>query len=268
MAAGPPTLETIDYDVADGVATIAFNRPEKRNAINMQLHRDLAAALRLVGRDRAVRAVLLTGRGKGFCAGQDLTEFSMARADPEFRVDEHVRHTFNRTVMAIRGLQVPVVAAVNGFAAGAGWSLALAADIRFAADDAQFTQAFSKIGLLPDTGSTWFLPELIGTSRTLELALTGDVIDANRALDWGLVNFVVPATSLVEQAHAYAVRLAAMPTLALALTKRAVYRATTTTLAEALEYEAQLQQHAAGSDDHAEGVTAFLEKREPSFTGR
>ena len=263
-----PQLETIEVDVTDGVATITLNRPDKRNAINMQLHQDLAAALRHVQRDRSVRALLITGRGAGFCAGQDLTEFMMAKADATFRVDEHVRSTFNRTIMTLRGMEIPVIAAVNGVAAGAGWSLALAADIRFASEDASFTQAFSKIGLVPDTGSTWFLPELIGTSRTLELAFTGDRIDATRALDWGLVNFVVPADELLDRAREYATRLAAMPTLALGITKRAVYRATTTTLEDALEYEAQVQQRAAQSDDHVEGVTAFLEKREPAFTGR
>ncbi|MCW2926697.1 MAG: paaG [Thermoleophilia bacterium] len=268
MTTEAPALETVDYEVVDGVATIALNRPEKRNAINMQLHKDLAAALRLVQRDRSVRALLLTGRGKGFCAGQDLGEFMMARADETFRVDEHVRSTFNRTILAIRALEIPVIAAVNGFAAGAGWSLALAADIRFASPEAQFSQAFSKIGLIPDTGSTWFLPELIGTSRTLELAYTGDPIDATRALEWGLVNFVTSADTLVDEAHAYAVRLARMPTLALGLTRRAVYRATQVSLEDALEHEAQVQQRAALGDDHVEGVTAFLEKREPAFTGR
>jgi 2-(1,2-epoxy-1,2-dihydrophenyl)acetyl-CoA isomerase len=263
-----PTLETIEYEVADGVATITLNRPDKRNAINMQLHKDLAAALKLVTRDRSVRALLITGRGKGFCAGQDLSEFMMAKADESFRVDEHVRNTFNRTIMTLRGMEIPVVAAVNGVAAGAGWSLALAADIRFASEDASFTQAFSKIGLVPDTGSTWFLPELIGSSRTLELAFTGDVIDASKALEWGLVNFVVPGEELVERTREYAARLASMPTLALGLTKRSVYRATGTTLADALEYEAQVQQRAASSDDHVEGVTAFLAKRAPAFTGR
>lgn len=263
-----PTLETIEYEVRDAVATIALNRPDKRNAINMQLHRDLAAALKLVRRDGSVRALVLTGRGAGFCAGQDLTEFMMAKADESFRVDDHVRQTFNRTIMTLRELPFPVIAAINGVAAGAGWSLALAADIRIAADNARFTQAFSKIALVPDTGSTWFLPELIGTSRTLELAYTGDVIDATKALDWGLVNQIVPADELDARAHEYAARLAAMPTKALGLTKRAVYRATTTTLADALEHEAQVQQHAAASDDHVEGVTAFLEKRDPVFTGR
>jgi len=261
-------LETVEYVVTDAVASIALNRPEKYNAFNMQVHQDLTKALKHAERDRSVRAVLLTGRGRGFCAGQDLTEFSMSRADPDFRVDEHVRRTFNRIIHTIRGLELPVIAAINGVAAGAGWSLALAADIRIASDGASFTQAFSKIGLIPDTGSTWFLPELIGTSRTLQLMFTGDAIDAKTALEWGLVNEIVAADVLDEHAHAYAARLAAMPTRALGLTKRAVYRATTVGLDDALEYEAQLQQHAAATSDHVEGVTAFLEKRAAEFTGR
>lgn len=262
------SFETIAYEVTNSVAIITLDRPEKRNAINQQMHRDIAAALRLVQKDKDVRALLIEGRGAGFCAGQDLAEFSLARSDSQFRIDEHVRKTFNRTITTIRSLELPVIAAVQGVAAGAGWSLALAADIRIAADNAQFTQAFSKIGLVPDTGSTWFLPELIGTSRTLELAYTGDMIDASRAMEWGLVNQVVKNEELNEAARAYSARLAAMPTLALALTRRAVYRATTTTLADALEYEAQIQQHAGSSTDHIEGVTAFLEKREPLFTGQ
>lgn len=260
-------LEVVDYAVADGVATIALNRPEKRNAIDMRLHRELATALGRAARDRSVRALLLTGRGAAFCAGQDLAELAAARSDASFRVDEHVRRTFNRTVLALRATEVPVIAAINGVAAGAGWSLALAADIRFASEDASFTQAFSRIGLVPDTGSTWFLTELVGTSRALELAYTGDRIDARRALEWGLVNVVTTSEELLPRAREYAERLAAMPTLALGMTRRAVYRATRTTLEEALEYEAQLQQRAAASADHAEGVTAFLERRDPEFTG-
>lgn len=267
-AARAGTLETVELDVRDGVATLALNRPDKYNAINQQLHRDLDAALTAVSRDRSVRALLVTGRGRGFCAGQDLAEFAVSKADDSFRIDEHVRATFNRTVLRLRAMELPVIAAVNGVAAGAGWSIALAADIRIASETATFTQAFAKIGLVPDTGSTWFLPELIGSSRTLELAFTGDPIDAARALEWGLVNQVVPADELAATAFGYAARLAAMPTRALGLTKRAVYRATRASFEDAIEYEAQLQQHAAGTEDHVEGVMAFLEKRDPVFTGR
>lgn len=263
-----PTFDTIEYTVREGVATITLNRPDKRNAINDDMQRELAGALKLVERDPNVRALLLTGSGPAFCAGQDLAELAMAQGLDSFRVDDFVRSTYNRLVLTIRELALPVIAAVNGVAAGAGWSLALAADIRFAGTDARFTQAFAKIGLVPDSGSTWLLPELIGTSRALELAYTGDVIDAERALEWGLVNFVVDGDELVDTAHAYARRLAQMPTRALALTRRAMHRSPHVSLRDALEYEAQLQQHAAHTQDHVEGVTAFLERREPNFIGR
>ncbi len=263
-----PTLETVELDIRDGVATIALNRPERRNAIDLQMHRDLAAALRLVQRDSSVRALLLTGRGAAFCAGQDLGEFQSARSNPSFRADEHVRTTYNRLATTIRSLEMPVIAAVNGVAAGAGWSLALLADIRIASDDARFTQAFTKIALVPDTGSTWLLTHLVGPSRALELMYANHVIDAQHALEWGLVNEIVPADQLAEHAHAYAARLAAGPTAAFAMTRRAVHRATHTTLEDAIEYEAQLQHRAATSNDHIEGVAAFLDKRDPVFTGR
>lgn len=260
-------LETIAYDVTEGVATVTLDRPEKRNAINHQMHLDLQVVLRRLARDRTVRAVVLTGAGSGFCAGQDIGEFAVARAAEEFRVDEHVRSTYNRLVLGLRALPMPVIAACNGTAAGAGWSLALAADLRFAGTGSTFTQGFTKLGLVPDTGGTWLLPELVGSARALQLAWSNEVVDAATALDWGLVNFVVPDAELLASATAYARRLAAMPPVALGLTKRAIYRAATSTLADALEHEAQLQQHAAGTDDHMEGVLSFIERRDPVFTG-
>lgn len=260
-------LDTIAYEVADGVATVTLDRPDKRNAINQQMHVDLATVVRRLTRDRSVRAVVITGRGQSFCAGQDIGEFAVARASDDFRVDEHVRATYNRLVLGLRALDAPIIAAVNGAAAGAGWSLALAADLRFAGEGATFTQGFTKLGLVPDTGATWLLPELVGSSRALQLAWSNEVVDAQRALDWGLVNFVVPDDELVERATEYATRLAAMPPKALGMTKRAIYRAATSTLADALEHEAQLQQHAANTDDHMEGVLAFIERRTPVFPG-
>lgn len=259
---------TVEVERSGGIATIALNRPEKRNAINRQLHEELTAALREVQRDRSVRVLVLTGRGPGFCAGQDLGELALAGQDPTFRIDEHVRTTFNATVRTIRDLRVPVVAAVNGVAAGAGWSLALAADLRICTTDARFTQAFTRIGLVPDTGSTWLLPRLVGTARALQLAYTGDMLDAPTALEWGLVNEVVEPERLAERTGELAAQLAAMPPVALALTKRAVHRSLDVSLDDALEYEAQLQQHAASTHDHVEGVSAFLERREPRFEGR
>jgi 2-(1,2-epoxy-1,2-dihydrophenyl)acetyl-CoA isomerase len=267
MPADQQEWETIALEVEGGVATLSLDRPEKRNAIDSRMHGDLAAALDLVAADPAIRALVLTGRGSAFCSGQDLTEVATARADENFRVDEHIRATFNALVLRLRAVDVPVIASVNGVAAGAGWSLALAADLRIASEDASFTQAFTKIGLIPDTGSTWFLPELVGTSRALQLMYSGEVVSATRALDWGLVNEVVPAEQLASRTAELAAHLAAMPTTALALTRRAVLRAPASSLEEALELEAQLQQRAAATDDHVEGVAAFLEKRTPTFTG-
>ncbi|MCW2950063.1 MAG: Phenylacetate degradation, enoyl-CoA hydratase paaB [Thermoleophilia bacterium] len=265
MAEDP--LETVEYTVSDGVLTLALNRPEKYNAINQQMHNDLATSLHRARRDRSLRAVILTGNGRGFCAGQDVGEFAVARASDEFRVDEHVRATYNRLVLSLRALELPVIAAVNGVAAGAGWSLALAADLRFAGTSATFTQGFTRLGLVPDTGATWLLPDLVGTSRALQLAWGNDVINADQALAWGLVNFVVDDDEVREAATNYARRLAALPPRALGLTKRAIYRSTSTSLADALEYEAQLQHFAAATEDHLEGVMAFIERREPVFTG-
>lgn len=261
-------LEHVELSMTDSVATIALNRPDKRNAINQALHRDLTSALRAVDRNSSVRALLITGRGPGFCAGQDLHELGAARAEPGFRIDEHVRTTFNRTVLTIRSLRMPVIAAINGVAAGAGWSLALAADLRIAAADATFTQAFTRIGLVPDTGATWLLPQLVGPARALQLAFLNERLDAEKALDWGLVNEVVPAEELASRSAAVAHELATMPTAALAMTRRAIYRSAAVTLEDALEYEAQLQQRAAATNDHVEGLTSLLERRDPVFTGR
>ena len=257
---------TIRYEHADDVATITLQRPEKYNAVNYQMHADLRTALKLVRREDA-RALVITGAGdRAFCSGQDLTEIGEHPAD--FRYDDHVRSTFNQLVCSLRDLPIPVICAVNGVAAGAGASLALACDIRLIADTSMFMQAFVRVGLIPDTGSTWFLPHLVGVSKALELAWTGDPIDAETAVSIGLASRVVPADQLASEAHALARRLAAMPTRTIGLTKKAIYRATTSTLEEALEYEAQLQHAVAKSADHQEGVQAFFEKREPVFVGK
>lgn len=259
-------LETLQLETRDGVATLTLNRPDKYHAVNMQMHADFRAAFRQIAKDREARAVVLAATGKAFCSGQDLNEFAMVGDD--FRIDEHVRQTFNRLVMTMRQLPKPIICAVNGVAAGAGASLALAADLRVCSDTATFTQAFIKIGLIPDTGGTWFLPHLVGISTALDLAWSGRSIGAEEALRIGLVNEVVPADQLAQHVHAKAAELAQLPTRAIALTKRAMYRAITTSLEDSLEYEAQLQQSAAQSADHQEGVSAFLEKRAPAFSGR
>lgn len=259
-------LGGVELERRGGVAIIWLARPDKYNAVNTAMHKGLAAALKQIRRDGEIRAVVLAGRGKAFCAGQDLGEFNQ---QPEgFRVDDHVRNTFNAFALGLRELPLPVIAAVNGVAAGAGASLALAADLRVMGQTATLIQAFIRVGLVPDTGSTWFLPHMVGPAKALELAWTGRPVGADEAAELGLASAVVADDRVVDEAVDLATMLAAQPTRAIALTKRAVYRALHAPLDDALEYEAQLQQAAAATHDHHEGVQAFLEKREPAFIGR
>jgi 2-(1,2-epoxy-1,2-dihydrophenyl)acetyl-CoA isomerase len=259
------SYEAIRYDVAAGVGTITFNRPDKLNAFNRLMTDETIAAIRQASKDRAVRCLVITGEGRGFSAGQDLAE--VPERDESFSLAEHLRSGYNRIVTLLTSLEKPVVAGVNGVAAGAGFGVALACDIRIASDKALFIQAFSRIGLIPDSGTTWTLTRLIGYARAFEMAVTADRIPADKALAWGMVNDVVPHEQLPEIVAAWAQQLATGPTLAYGLTKRAMQRAMTSSLAEALEYEALLQEVAGNSRDRAEGVAAFLEKREPIFTG-
>lgn len=259
------SFDTIRYELDSGVGTITLNRPDKLNAFNQQMTRETIAAIKQVGRDRAVRCLVITGAGRGFSAGQDLGD--MADRDAAFSIAEHLRQGYNQIVTMLTSLEKPVLAAVNGVAAGAGFGIALACDMRIVSDRATFIQAFSRIGLIPDSGTTWTLTRLIGYTRAYEMAVTADRIPADKALAWGMVNEVVPHDQLGEIVAAWARQLATGPTLAYALTKRAMYRAMTSSLTEALEYEAQLQDVAGASWDRNEGVAAFLEKREPEFRG-
>lgn len=258
-------FETIELAREGGVATLVLNRPDKLNAVNRQMHGELRSALKAVAADREIRALVLTGAGRGFCVGQDLAEFGSATG---MRVDDLLRSTFNRLVRSLHALDMPVIAAVNGVAAGAGASIALACDLRICAEDASFIQAFVRVGLVPDTGSTWLLPQLVGPARAFEIAATGRTVDAQESLALGVANRVVPTAELRERAHAWATELAAMPTRAIGMTKRAIYRAMHTSLDDALEHEAQLQHAASLTHDHREGVAAFLGKRDPAFLGR
>lgn len=257
--------ETIRYDVQDGVLTITLNRPDKLNAFNEQMTQETIRAFKQAARDDGVRCVVLTGAGRGFSSGQDLKGF-VERGD-EVSIGEHLRHGYNRLVTQMASLEKPIIGAINGVAAGAGCGIALACDIRIASDKASFMQAFSRVGLIPDSGSTWTLPRLIGYARAYEMAITAEKVPAEKALAWGLVNDVVPAAQLEEIVAAWARRLAQGPTLAFGLTKRAMRRAEDMGLAEALAYEALLQEVAGRSHDHQEGVAAFLEKREPEYRG-
>jgi 2-(1,2-epoxy-1,2-dihydrophenyl)acetyl-CoA isomerase len=262
--------ETILYDVADNIATITLNRPETYNALTPPMYRELIDAFRQVQRDNTVRAVLFTGAGKGFCSGADLTSFDISSGKIE--VGDVLRGGLNQIVMAMRGLEKPIVCALNGVAAGAGASLSLACDFRIASERATYVfAAFLSIGIIPDAGLTYLLPQLVGVGRALELAMMADAqnrVTMDQAYSIGLVNRVVPADELAAESRAYAGKLAQMATRAVGMTKRAMYRAAERSLAEALEYEAQVQDGAFKTEDFREGVSAFLEKRPATFKGK
>jgi 2-(1,2-epoxy-1,2-dihydrophenyl)acetyl-CoA isomerase len=259
--------EQIEVGQDGAVATIALNRPEKLNALTGEMSDELMEALAAFGDD--VRAVVITGAGRGFCAGQDLTEFEGAyRAGQRPDIREHLARTYHRLIPAIVGFRAPVIAAVNGVAAGAGLSLVLACDLRVASEDARFTQAFTRIGLVPDSGSTWLLPRVVGYARAVELTMTSDVIDAGAALDLGLVTRVFPSERFENEVASLAERLASLPTLALVRARDLMRAGLTSTLDEALRSEADVQAEMGETEDHLEGVMAFAEKRDPRFTGR
>jgi 2-(1,2-epoxy-1,2-dihydrophenyl)acetyl-CoA isomerase len=245
------------------VLTITLNRPDVLNALNRALHERLHDGLMQAARDPAIRAVVITGAGRGFCVGQDLQEFASGAGD----VADNLRRNYHRNVLAIRALEKPVIAAVNGPAAGAGLSLALACDVRVASDAASFVPAFISIGLVPDSGGTWLARRLLGTARAFEWLTTGRRLGAEEARTWGIVSEVVPAAELAERATEVAHLFAAMPTRAVWQTKRLLDAAETSTFAQQLELEARTQAELTKTHDFREGVAAFLEKREPQFTG-
>src|SRR6266480_4540328 len=244
------------------VLTITLNRPDVLNAFTREMHKAFAGALEEAA-DGAVRAVVLIGAGRGFCVGQDLTEFREASGD----IASHLENNYHPNIRRIRELEKPVIAAVNGPAAGAGLSLACACDLRIAADDATFVPAFINIGLVPDMGGTYHVRRLLGTARAFEFMATGRRLTATEAHAWGLVSEVVDADRLEARAAERAAELAALPTRGVALTKRLFDHAEHATLEEQLELEAQLQAAATQTEDFREGVAAFLEKREPRFEG-
>ena len=260
--------QTLLSSQAGEVLTLTFNRSEVLNALNDQVVKELGAALRQAERDATVRCLVLTGAGRAFSAGQDLGSFVAREQAPNSgSIREHLQAGYNQIVARMRGLEKPIIAGINGVAAGVGLSLALAADMRIAADNASFTTGFSKIGLVPDGGMSFMLPLLVGIGRAAELAFTSDRIDAAEAHRLGLVNRVVPADELGIAIQALAQQLAAMPTRALGLTKRAFNRSVLADLDTWLDYEAHLQEIAGNTADHKEGVRAFIEKRQATFKG-
>lgn len=254
------------FEVDRGVARITLNRPDVLNSIHGAMSDEIQDVLAQATRDREIRAVLLTGKGRGFCAGQDLDEVRPGAAVDDFTA--HARKVYTPLVRGLRALEKPVVCAVNGVAAGAGANLALACDLVLAAEEATFVQVFAKIGLVPDTGGSFFLPRLVGLARATALAMLGEKMTAREAVEIGLIYRAYPAASLDEEASKLALHLATQPTFGLGLTKRLLNATWTNDLEAQLELEAQCQGAAGRSADYAEGVSAFLAKRKPAFTGQ
>ena len=261
--------ELILMDVARHVATLTLNRPERLNAIGADMRNQLLAALERAEADPAVRVVMITGAGRAFCSGGDVKEMNERRAaGATTRRDPEVTPIRDRILLKLQSTPKPVIAAVNGHAAGAGMNLALGCDLRIASDKAAFGQVFVKRGLHPDWGGTYFLPRLLGMAKAMELILFGELVPADEALRLGLVNRVVPEADFAQEARDWAERLAEGPPISMRLAKRGVYRNQLTDLASALEYETYAQQIVWNSEDAGEGIRAFVEKRPPAFQGR
>lgn len=261
------TYQNVLIGTMDGVGTLTLNRPEKLNAFAGEMRREIADALDALETDGDVRVIVITGAGRGFCAGADVGYMAELVTTQDTTAMAALVEAGRRVVMTIRQSSKPVIGAINGVAAGGGANLALACDIRIASDRARLAQSFNRIGLHPDWGGTFFLPRLVGPARALELMWGADTIDADQALAFGLFNRVVPHDSLPETVRSYARELAARPALSLALTKRAIYQSLDRTLPEMLDYELEAQLRCFAGPDAAEGIRAFVDKRPPRFGG-
>lgn len=260
-------FEHILFSVEEGVAILSLNRPAQLNSFNTRMHEEVREALKQVRRSPDVRALLLTAEGRGFCAGQDLSDRSVAPDAQMPDLGESIEKFYNPLIRTLRDLPLPVICAVNGVAAGAGANIPLACDLVLAGRSASFIQVFCKIGLIPDSGGTWMLPRLVGTARAKALMLLGDRLSAEQAQEWGLIYQVVDDEVLREEALKLARHLASQPTHGLALIKRSINASLTNSFDEQLEVERDLQRLAGRSQDYREGVAAFMEKRTPSFQG-
>ena len=262
------SFNTLRYEVDAGIARLTLNRPDKLNSFTGEMHAELRSALDQVQDDPAVRVLVITGAGRAFCAGQDLADPAMQTVNGRLPdIGEIVERNYKLLVMRLQALRVPTVAAVNGIAAGAGASLALACDLVVATRAASFLQAFSKIGLIPDTGGTWFLPQRVGMARAMGLALLADKLPAAQAAEWGLIWRCVDDADFAGEIDTLARQLAAAPTKALVRTRQAMHAAPGHTLEQQLSFEGGFMRELGWSRDYAEGVQAFMEKRPPQFTG-
>ncbi len=257
------TYETIDFKVESGIARLTLNRPDRLNAFTVQMHEEVADALARLERERCL---VLTGAGRGFCAGQDLNDRAVAPGQP-VDLGESVEQRYNPLIRRLTSLPMPVIARVNGVAAGAGANIALACDIVVAARSAKFIQSFAAIGLIPDSGGTWLLPRLVGQARALGLALTGEPLEAERAAAWGMIWKAVDDDALDAEVDALARRFAAGPPLGLARTKRMIREGWGQGLDEALDAQRDAMRELGFTDDYREGVAAFMERRPPRFSG-
>jgi 2-(1,2-epoxy-1,2-dihydrophenyl)acetyl-CoA isomerase len=262
------SYHTIEFTIADGVATLTLNRPKSLNSFNTEMFEEIRDALKKVKNHAEVRCLLITGNGRGFCAGQDLSDRNVAPGEQPPDLGASVENYYNPLIRTIKGLEIPVVCAVNGVAAGAGANMALACDLVYAARSASFIQSFCKLGLIPDSGGTWHLPRLVGHARALGLALLGDKLSAEQAEQWGLIWKCVDDEKLLEEAGGIARYLATQPTLGLSRIKRAINASYTHTLDQQLDLERDFMRLGGRSEDYREGVAAFLEKRKPVFKGR
>ena len=259
--------DTIQFKIDSGVALLTLNRPDRLNSFTQAMHLEVRDALARVQSDQSVRVLVLTGAGRGFCAGQDLADRAVDPGAPSVDLGASVEQFYAPLVLTLKNLPMPVICAVNGVAAGAGANLALACDIVLAAQSATFIEAFSKLGLIPDTGGTWHLPRLIGPARAMGLAMLGEKLSAEKAEAWGLIWRCVPDAALMDEALAMAKHFAAAPTKGLAFTKRAFQASFANTLEAQLQLEADMMRELGNSHDYREGVAAFLAKRAPHFTG-
>jgi 2-(1,2-epoxy-1,2-dihydrophenyl)acetyl-CoA isomerase len=260
--------ESIKFEASNGIGRITLNRPERLNSFTSVMHEEVRYALAAVKNDATLRVLLLTGAGRGFCAGQDLSDRAVAPGETPVDLGASIENNYRPLVMALRALPLPVVCAVNGVAAGAGANLALACDIVIATKSAAFIQAFCKIGLIPDSGGTYFLPRLVGTARAMGLALLGNKLHAEEAAAWGLIWKCIDDAEFAGAVDELVTQLAQAPTRGLAEIKRALYASAANTLEAQLDLERDIQRELGYSADYKEGVAAFLEKRAPRFFGK